>query len=493
MRCAIGRERRHGRPVELAAHQHGLRGVGGCGVPDDRDDLIETVDRLQKPIEDVCAVLRLLEVELAAPADDHAAVLDEGLQRLLEVHRPRPPAIEGEHVHGEGRLQRGEAEDLVLDRGWRARPAQLDDDPHAVAVRLVAEVRDALDAPSADEVGHALDEGGLVHLVRQLVDDDLEPAVRGLLVVHHAAHRDLAAPGRVGLADGLVAEDAATRREVRSAHVLHEVIDARLRVVDEQDQRVAELVEVVRRNVRRHADGDPGRAVEEQVRQPRRQHHRLVHGVVEVRLEVDRVAVEVGEHLGGDGREARLGVAHLRGRVAVDRAEVALPGDERVAQRERLRETHEGVVDGGVAVRMELAHHLADDARRLLEARGRPDAELLHAEEHAALHGLEPVAHVGQRARDDNRHRVVEIRVPHLVFDASGLDAVGGVLNQWVCLGGGGAYELLRGVDAMLSARAVTGLGSAAHLPLSRTGLSPSGTSYAGASNCFRTWPDPTK
>jgi hypothetical protein len=165
-------------------------------------------------------------------------------------------------------------------------------------------------------------------------------------------------------------------------------------------------------------------------RQARGQHDRLVDGVVEVRLEVDRVAIEVGEQLGGDRGEARLGVAHLRRRVAVDRAEVALPGDKRVAQRERLREAHQRVVDGGVAVGMELAHHLADDARGLLEAGVRADAELRHPEEHAALHGLEAVADVGQRARDDHRHRVVEVRDPHLVLDAGGLDAVGRVLNH---------------------------------------------------------------
>ena len=434
---SVGCEGGHGRPVEFAAHQHRLRRVGGLRVADHGDDLVEAVDGLEQAIEHVGAVLRLLEVELAAPGDDLAAVLDERLQGFPEAHRLRPPAHEGEHVHGEGRLQRGQPEQLVLNRGGGARPAQLDHHAHAVAVGLVAEVGDALDAASADQVCDALDEGGLVHLVGQLVDDDLEPAARGLLGVEDAAHGDLPASGGVGLTDGLLAEDAAARREVRPADVLHEVLDACLRVVDEVDERVADLVEVVRRHAGRHADGDAGGAVEQEVRQPRRQHHRLVHGVVEVGLEVDRVAVEVGEHLGGDGREAGLGVSHLRGRVTVDGAEVALAGDERVAERERLREAHEGVVDGGVAVGMELAHHLADDARRLLERRGRPDAELLHPEQHPALHGFEAVAHVRQRARDDDRHRVVEVRVPHLVFDTGGLDAVGSVLNQWAASGVG--------------------------------------------------------
>ena len=44
-------------------------------------------------------------------------------------------------------------------------------------------------------------------------------------------------------------------------------------------------------------------------------------------------------------RQARLRVAHGGGRVVVDRAEVALAVDERVAHREVLRHAHERVVD----------------------------------------------------------------------------------------------------------------------------------------------------
>ena len=41
------------------------------------------------------------------------------------------------------------------------------------------------------------------------------------------------------------------------------------------------------------------------------------------------------------------------------------------------------------------------------------------------MDGLEAVADVGQRAADDDRHRVVEIRPAHLVFDIDG-NHVGG-------------------------------------------------------------------
>ena len=60
-----------------------------------------------------------------------------------------------------------------------------------------------------------------------------------------------------------------------------------------------------------------------------------------------------------------FGVAH-RGRViAVDIAEIALPVDQRIALGEILREPHQRVVDRLVAVRMEIADHVADDAWRI--------------------------------------------------------------------------------------------------------------------------------
>ena len=99
---------------------------------------------------------------------------------------------------------------------------------------------------------------------------------------------------------------------------------------------------------------------------------RLLLCAVVVVLEVDRLLVDVGEHLDGHRREAGLRVAHRGGGVAVDRAEVALAVDERVAQREVLGEPDEGVVQRDVAVRVVLAHHLADDRGALaVGARGR--------------------------------------------------------------------------------------------------------------------------
>jgi len=157
-------------------------------------------------------------------------------------------------------------------------------------------------------------------------------------------------------------------------------------IVDRGDHRAGHFAQIVRRNVGRHADADARGAVEQQHGQARRQELRLLERPVVVRREVDRVAVDFRQQQLGDRRQAALGVAHRRGVVAVARTEIALPVDQRVAQAEVLRLAHQRVVSGGVAVRVVLAQHVADHARRLDVPRGRVEPQFVHRVEDSPLH-----------------------------------------------------------------------------------------------------------
>ena len=189
-------------------------------------------------------------------------------------------------------------------------------------------------------------------------------------------------------------------------------------------ERRADLAEVVRRDVGRHADGDAGGAVDQQVRQPRRQDDRLGLGPVVVRPERNRRLLDFREHLVADSRQPALRVAHRRRAVAVERAEVARAVDERIAQREGLRHAHERLVERRVAVRVVAAHHVADDLRALAMLDVGGQILLPHRVEDAALHRLEAVADVGQRARGDDRQRVVEIARLRRFVQRDGVGAV---------------------------------------------------------------------
>ncbi len=205
----------------------------------------------------------------------------------------------------------------------------------------------------------------------------------------------------------------------------HQVVGVRLRLVDELNDGVDDLAEPVRRHVRRHPDGDPGRTVDEQVREARREDGRLAARLVVVGDEVDRVHVDVPQHLGRETREPAFRVAHRGGGVVVDVPEVPLPVDERVAQRKRLRHADEGVVDRLVAVRVVVTHDITDDAGRLEPGAIRLQAGLVHCIEHAAVDRLQAVTGVGQSARDDDAHRIVDEARAHLLLELSALDAAG--------------------------------------------------------------------
>ena len=267
----------------------------------------------------------------------------------------------------------------------------------------------------AHQLGDLLDQRRLVDLVGDLGDDDaLAVALLGLLDAGAAAHRDAAAAGRVRRADAGGAADDAARREVGALHELRSgPRRVRLGLSIRRTTRVDHLAQVVRRDVGRHADGDARRAVDQQVREA------CAGSTVGSCSESSKFGRKSTVSL-SRSRQQLVGElstaaprcsAWRRGGSPSTRAEVALPVDERVAQREVLRHAHQRVVDRGVAVRMVLAHDVADDARRTscsgLLARA---AQLVHREEDAPVHGLEAVAHVGQRAADDDAHRVVEVR-----------------------------------------------------------------------------------
>jgi hypothetical protein len=60
-------------------------------------------------------------------------------------------------------------------------------------------------------------------------------------------------------------------------------------------------------------------------------------------------------------------------------------------------------------MRMEAAHHVADDLRALAMLRIGRQSLLPHRVQDAALDGFQSVADIGQRAGRDDRQRVVEV------------------------------------------------------------------------------------
>ncbi|MBP1770654.1 MAG: hypothetical protein H6P96_1272 [Candidatus Aminicenantes bacterium] len=363
--------------------------------------------------------LRLPQLEARPPQDDLLAVGDEVLHDIEEAQRLRLLVDDGQHDDAEGDLELGVLVEVVEDDLRQLSPLDLDDDAHALAVGLVADVGHPLDPLVVDELGDRFEQARLVDLVGDLENDDLVLFAFGRPLDEGLGPEMEDAPAvPVGVEEALAAVDDAARRKVRALDVLEDVLERGVGVLDEVDDAVADLRQVVGRDVRGHADGDAVAAVDEEVGELRGQD--LGHGqaLVVVRDEVDRFLVDVGHELVGQLLHPDFGVAHGRRRVAVDAAEVALPVDEQVAQAEVLGHADQRVVGGLVAVRMVLADDVADDAGRLLVGLVVVGAALVHGVEDAAVDRLEAVLDVRDGPADDDAHGVVEVGPAHLLFEA---------------------------------------------------------------------------
>ncbi len=184
------------RPV--LRHQLRARGRRIGSFSDQRDHLVDIGDGDGKTDQDMGAVARLAQQELGAAPHNLLAEVGEGVNHVLEIELLGTPADQRHHVAAERRLQRREAVELVQHDVRHRLALQLDHDAHAVAVGLVTDVGDALDLLLAHQLGDALDHRRLVHLVRDLVDDE-----RLALLAHHlrdnaAAHQDRAAALMIG-------------------------------------------------------------------------------------------------------------------------------------------------------------------------------------------------------------------------------------------------------------------------------------------------------
>jgi len=180
-------------------------------------------------------------------------------------------------------------------------------------------------------------------------------------------------------------------------------------MLDEMQRRIAKLGDIVRRYAGRHADRNACRAIGKKLREGARQNDRFaVLAVISV-AEIDRILVDPVQQQRRDFRHPRFGVSHGGGVIAVHIAEIALPVHQRIAHGEILRETHQRVIDRLVAMRVVPADYVADHAGAFLEAGAGIELELPHRIEHAAMHRLQPVAHIRQRAVHDGGERIGKI------------------------------------------------------------------------------------
>ena len=170
------------------------------------------------------------------------------------------------------------------------------------------------------------------------------------------------------------------------------------------------------RDIGRHSDGDAGCPVYQKVRKSGREHSGLFFRLIKVRLEIHCIFVDVRRHLHGNLTQARFGISHGSGAVAVYGTEVSVTVHEGIAGRPLLCEIYESPVDRAVSVGVIFTHRITDNTRTFAVRLVWTVVQFDHGVEYPSLYRLQTVPHIRQGAGCDNAHGIVDIRFLHRLF-----------------------------------------------------------------------------
>ncbi|MDI2022939.1 hypothetical protein PJL18_03483 [Paenarthrobacter nicotinovorans] len=377
------------------------------------------------------AVLLLAEAESCPPADHVEAVCHIDLEQFQQAERLRLPIHQRDIVDPEG-IFHGRVAVQLLQHGIGIEAVfELDHQTQTVvAVREVHDVADACQLLGIDGILDLLDDLFGAHHVGEFRDHQAGAAGGQLLHLHLGACLEGSTTGGIGIPDPVQSHDAAARGQVRTGDEAHDLIQGGVGVGDQVPGGRNDFHQVVRSHVRRHANGNAGSAVDQQVGESCRKDFGLRELVVVVRDEVHHVFIEVVGHGQRSSRQACLGVTRSR-RAVVERAEVAVAIDQRQAERKVLRHADHGVVDGRVAVGVELSHDLAHNTGALDVTPVRAQAHVGHHVQNSPLDRLQAVARVRKGARIDHRVGILQEGAFHLGRDVNIDDVLGEIAERF--------------------------------------------------------------
>ena len=251
---------------ELVLRDQALAGFDGClGRSNQRDDGIDVIERFLEAFQDVRARFRLTQFVLRTTAHHVNAVFDERPQQFEERQDPGLPIDDREIDDAKRRLHWRQLVQIVQDDQTLLAALQLDDDAHALTIALIANVADAFEAFLIDQLRDLFNQAGFIDLIRNFGHDN-DVAVFALPFDRRAgAHRNGPAARLVRLINPTTPMDDAGGRKIRARYVRNELGQLGLRVVDQMNDGLTDLIEVVWRHIRGHAHGNAIRSIDQEI------------------------------------------------------------------------------------------------------------------------------------------------------------------------------------------------------------------------------------
>ena len=293
---------------------------------------------------------------------------------------------------------------------------QFNDDTGSVAVRFITQIGNTLDSLFMNQLSNPLNERRLIDLIRNLGHNDAALGRAHLLNFRTGTDIDFAATCAICLRDSDFPEDNSAGRKIRTGDIGHQLIVGDVRVVDQRNQAVDCFTQIMRRHIGRHTDRDTVAAVDQQIREAGGEDNRFLLCAVEVRLEIHRIFVDVTHQFHSHFAQTGFCITHGGSAITVNRTEVALSFNERIACVEILRKTHHCIIYGTVTMGMITAHAVPDDTRTLTSGFVGSDAEFLHRVHDAAVNRLHAIPDIGKSTACNNRHRIGDEAFLHFMF-----------------------------------------------------------------------------
>ena len=387
-----------------ADHQVGHHLALFLGGADDLDGLVDVQQDGGQALQQMQALFLAVQVVVGAAAHAFHAERRPLLQDLPHAHDPGLTGHQNVEVGAEAVLQRGGLEQLGHQLVGVHAALEVQRELQAVQVGLVAHIADLFDLAGLDQLGNLVHDGFHRGGGRDLGDLD------HIFAGHHVvagAHLHAAAAMLVNFTHlRFIVQDLAAAHKVRGRHGSGNVV---VGVLHQGHGGGAQLGQVERADVAGHAHGDAQRIVGQNGGEGHRQQGGLGGGAVVVGHKIHGLLVDVAEQLLAHVFQLGFGVSGCgAGHIpAVGLAEVALAVHKRHEQAlVAAAHAHHGVVDGGVAVGIQV-HGAAHDVGRL-GAGTLQQTHLIHGVQQLAVGRLEAVD-LRQSAAHDDAHGVGHI------------------------------------------------------------------------------------
>ena len=282
------------------------------------DHAIQVIKCGPVAFQNVLAVAGFVQ-QIRSPPPHHVdPMIDEVLDRLDQPHFLRLPVDHGQQDHAEAFLHRRMLEELIeYDLGLGS-ALQFDHDAHAIAIALVANIGDIVDRLLIHQISDALNQARLIHLIRNLCNNDRLLVLGNALNRGASPHHETSAARSISLKDSSAAMNNSRRGKVRPLHKFQNFRQLRRGIVYQRDRRVDNLSQIMGRNFRSHPHRNSVRAIHQQVGIACRQHGRLCLGPVVVWIKINRLFVEILKQRRRNARQPSFCISIRRRRIAID-------------------------------------------------------------------------------------------------------------------------------------------------------------------------------